>query len=111
MLLNELLSDSQHIPPFIDTKLKRDVTVWRLMQSVYASIIQLIAPSFLSIYQIELIDFDIQSDMADIIELIDTRQQNLVITYFSEKFDHYNKRSIQLELFEAAQNIKTYLSL
>ena len=78
------------------------------MQSIFETIVQLVSPYILTPYQIQLLAFDIDTDIIAIQEIADSGLYSLIIVYPNKKLMQYSNMALRLELYEVAENIKNY---
>ena len=109
ILIAEILKDIERIPKFIDPKIH--LMWWREIQSIYYAFLKLIKPKFLSDYSINRINTEILNYLINLQLISDEGFFTVIQSYLLTKLTKYHKRAIELELFEAAGNMKKYFEV
>jgi hypothetical protein len=118
--------DAKKIPNFIDAKKQTHHSCYILMQSIFDTYVELANPKVLNDLTITTIVLDVTYDCNLIVDtLIESISQSKdyeeqitennrfyfkIITYLQSRVDYYLKAAVELEAYEAAANIKKYLS-
>jgi hypothetical protein len=108
-LRNEMMNKSSRIPNFIETTSVLDHAIWNNMRYISDILLQLVIDKIIKDRAIEVIiqQVDLELEMiGDVSDKVFTIQ-----IYFEMFLDYMLERSIQEERYEAATNIRNFITI
>ena len=109
LLTERILKDTGRIPNFIDPK--KDLSVWRSIQSILYSVMRLNVNRFLSVQDLITIDEEIGNELFLIEDRVTTNVYSMVIVFVNLKIGEYHTEALSLELYECVANINKYYTI
>lgn len=112
ILRNQIKTDSNTIPDFIDTKAKKANIIWCELQNCFQHFGRLTNTTILPQTKIEIVKAEVDNSLAIIsIEAQNTFTNLLIADYVEAKLKEYLAFSIEYEIYEVANNIQNLMNL